>query len=122
MICGNTRLSCIEGRKITIGERCMFSDCIEIRTGDSHSILNEQGHRINPSRDVTIGQHVWVGQGVTILKGVYIHQDSILGTKAVVVKSTTNGGVVIAGNPAKIVKENVNWDVARLPIGENFNE
>ena len=122
LICGETKLSCIEGRKIHIGERCMFSDGIDVRTGDSHSILNKEGKRINPSADVCIGDHVWVGHGVTILKGVSIVQNSILGTRAVVTKSFEEEGVVIAGNPARKIKENINWDVARLPIEEGQNE
>ena len=121
LICGETKLSCIEGCKIHIGERCMFSDEIDVRTGDSHSILNEKGKRINPSADVCIGDHVWVGHGVTVLKGVSIAKNSILGTKAVVTKSFDEEGVVLAGNPAKIVKENINWDVARLPMEEACN-
>ena len=122
LICGETKLSCIEGRKIRIGSNSMFSSGIEVRTGDSHSILNEQGKRINPSADVMIGEHVWVGQGVTILKGVSIAPNSILATKAVVTKPFTQEGVVLAGNPAKIVKENINWDVARLPMEALCNE
>lgn len=122
LICGNTRLSCIEGQKITIGERCMFSDGIEVRTGDSHSILNEQGKRTNPSDDVIIDDHVWVGQDVTILKGVRIAQNSILATKAVITKAFEQKGVLLAGNPAKIVKEHINWDVARLPVEEHCDE
>lgn len=121
LICGDSKLSCIEGSKITIGKDCMFSDGIEVRTGDSHSILSKEGKRINASKSVVIGEHVWIGQGVTILKGVSIAKNSILGTKAVVTKSFDEEGVVLAGNPAKIVKENINWDVARLPMEEACN-
>ena len=122
LICGATKLSCIEGRKICIGERCMFSSGIDLRTGDSHSILDEKGKRINPSADICIGDHVWVGEGVTVLKGVSISRNSILGTKAVVTKSFEEEGIVIAGIPAHKIKGNINWDVARLPIEEGQNE
>lgn len=121
LICGDTKLSCIEGCMITIGKDCMFSDGIEVRTGDSHSILSIEGKRINPSKSVAIGEHVWVGQGVTILKGACVSKDSILATMAVVTKAFTQEGVVLAGNPAKIVKENISWDVARLPMEEASN-
>ncbi len=121
LICGRTKLSCIEGKKIIIGEGCMFSDNIEVRTGDSHSILDENGRRINPSFDVKIDNHVWVGHGATILKGVHILENCIIGTQAVVTKSFDEKGIVLAGNPARKVKENISWDVKRLPI-EDANE
>lgn len=116
LICGETKLSCIESTRISIGEDCMFSNAIDVRTGDSHSILDENGKRINPSKDVIINDHVWIGHGVTILKGATVSRDSICATKAVVTKEFTQPNVVIAGNPAKIIKENINWDKARLPI------
>ena len=116
LICGETKLSCIEGKRITIGKECMFSSGIEIRVGDSHSILDENGKRINPSKDVIVDDHVWVGQGVTILKGARIPKDSICATKSVITKEFSQPNVVLAGNPVKVVKENINWDKARLPI------
>ena len=122
LICGATKLSCIEGSRIRIGKNSMFSSGIEIRTGDSHSILNESGKRVNPSKDVNIDDHVWVGEGVTVLKGVSVAKNTILATKAVVTKSFEEEGIVLAGNPAKKVKEHINWDVARLPIEEGENE
>lgn len=68
-ICGRTHLATIEGEKISIGKQCLFSSSIVVRTGDSHSILDEDGNRINPSKSVMIGDHVWIGNQVTILKG-----------------------------------------------------
>lgn len=116
MICGKTEMFCLEGSKIIIGESCMFSTNVYFTTSDRHSILDENGKRINPSKDVIINDHVWIGHGVTILKGATVSRDSICATKAVVTKEFTQSNVVIAGNPAKIIKENINWDKARLPI------
>ena len=113
VICGSTRLSVMEGTKIIIGERCLFSDEIDIRTGDSRSITDLNGNRLNSSRDVCIGDKVWIGHGVTLLKGSRIPNKSIVGTGAVVTKEFDQDHVVIAGNPAKIVKENVDWEFNR---------
>ena len=122
LICGDTKLSCIEGCKIRIGENCMFSSGIEIRTGDSHSILDGEGKRINPSKDVIISNHVWIGEGVTVLKGVTIEEDSIVGTKSVVTKPILQKGVIIAGSPAKVVKEGVGWSYKRVAVGETVDD
>ena len=91
-----------------------ISSEIVIRTGDSHSVLNESGERINPAKDVVIGNHVWIGHRVLITKGVSIPENSIVGTGAILTKAIDKCGVVIAGVPAKIVKENINWNSKRL--------
>ena len=122
MVCGQTQLSCIEGTKIEIGKDCMFSSGIYVATGDAHSILNEKGERINPSIDITFKDHIWVGYHATILKGVTIEKDSIVGARAVVTKAFDKQGVALAGSPAKIVKENISWDATRLPIKESYEQ
>lgn len=113
---GNVHLACIEGKSIKIGKNCMFSANISLRTGDSHSIVNLQGQRINPSKDVSIGDHVWVGNTVLVTKGVNVLNDSIVGTGSVVTRCFTESNVVIAGNPAVIVKRNISWERKRLPL------
>lgn len=97
-----------------VGNDCLFSSEIVIRTGDSHSILNETGTRINPAKDVVIGNHVWVGHRALITKGVSIPENCVVGTGAVVTKPIDKSGTVIAGVPAKIIKENINWCGERL--------
>ena len=96
-------------RKIEIGEDCMFSYGIEVRTGDSHSIIDrESGKRINFAKDITISDHVWVGAKATILKGCKIGKNSIISTGAIVTKDVT-ANTIVAGVPAKTVKTNINW-------------
>ena len=117
-ICGNTHLACIEGKTIEIGEDCLFSSDIVVRTGDSHSILNMDGKRTNPSMDVHIGNHVWIGNRVIVLKGSLINHNSIVATGAIVTKKFNEINVILGGNPAKIIKECVNWDGERVPLDE----
>ena len=111
---GKIHLACTEGKNITIGEDCLFSSNIVIRTGDSHSVVDNYGNRINFAKDVKIGNHVWVGHKVLINKGVEISDNSIIGTGAVVTKAFTQSNVCIAGNPAKIVKDNISWVNERI--------
>ena len=68
--CGKTHLAAIEGTKIKFGDRCLLSSNLHFATGDSHSILDLSGERINPSKDIVIEDHVWIGTKVTCLKGV----------------------------------------------------
>lgn len=108
-------LAAIEGCAVKVGRDCLFSSNIYAATGDSHSVLDAaDGRRINPSKDILIGDHVWIGQGVTLTKGVSIGRDSIIGGGSVVTKSFEDSNVAIAGNPAKIVKRDINWDYNRI--------
>jgi acetyltransferase-like isoleucine patch superfamily enzyme len=97
------------GLVISIGEDCMFSKNIAITTTDSHSIIDKSsGRRINKPANVTIGDHVWLGVGCHILKGVSIGNNSIIGAGSVVTKSVPEYSIA-AGNPVRNVKSNISW-------------
>ncbi len=63
-------LHACEGRKIVIGEDCMFFAGIYISTTDFHSMfdVNTQ-ERLNPAKNVINGNHVWLESDVSVLKG-----------------------------------------------------
>lgn len=104
------------GSKIHIGNDCMFAYDIDVRTGDSHSVINaETGRRTNFAADVIIGDHVWICAHVSILKGVTIARDSIVGTGSVVSSKYNLPGTMIAGNPSRASKFGVTWSRARIP-------
>ncbi len=101
--------------KITIGKDCMFAYDIDIRTGDSHSIISvENNERINFAEDISIGNHVWVGAHCMLLKGSIISDDSIVATGSIVTKKFNSNGIIIAGNPAKEIKNNITWSRKRI--------
>jgi acetyltransferase-like isoleucine patch superfamily enzyme len=101
-------------KKITIGEDCMFSSNIEFRTGDSHSIMDTlTNRRINYAQNIEVGNHVWIGAHSIILKAVKIGNNSIIGTKSIVTKDIPSNALV-AGVPAKIIKNNIDWVRERI--------
>lgn len=114
LITGQTHLAVIEGTKIIIGCDCLFSSNIDLRTGDSHSILDENGKRINKSKDIVVGNHVWIGTKTILLKGSCLADNSILGAGSVLSKAITERNVAVAGNPAQIIKRNINWEKERI--------
>lgn len=105
-----SHFSCMEGTFIRIGNDCLFSAEVTCRTGDSHSIIDKSGKRINHSQNIIIENHVWAGAKATFLKGAYVPADSVVAMLSVVTKSFQKSGVVLAGIPSHIVKENINWD------------
>lgn len=103
------------GSKVTIGRDCMFSYNIDLRTGDSHSIIDVKSReRANHAKDIAIGDHVWVAARSSILKGVSIANNSVVGMGAVVTRPFSESGVVLAGNPARIVKSGITWSRERI--------
>lgn len=96
--------------EITIGNDCLFASEIDIWASDTHSITDLEGNLINYGGKIEIGNHVWIGKGVKISKKVKISDNSIVGWASVVSKKFEESNVVIAGNPAKIVKQNVDWN------------
>jgi len=98
------------GSKVEIGEDCQFAYDIDLRTGDSHSIIDATSkERLNHAKDIYIGKHVWVAAHSILLKGVSILEDSVVATGSVVTKGFEEKGVIIAGNPAKIVRRQISW-------------
>ncbi len=103
------------GSKVEIGEDCLFAYDTDIRTGDSHSIIDAiSNERLNYGKDVAIGKHVWVAAHCILLKGSSVLEDSVVATGSVVTKRFEEKGVVIAGNPAKIVKRHISWSRKRI--------
>lgn len=104
-----------EAGTITIGEDCMFSDDVMLSNSDMHSIVDlNTGKRVNWAADITIEDHVWLGLGVTVLKGVRIGHDSVIGASSLVA-SDIPPHVVAAGVPAKVVRTDVTWSRQLLP-------
>lgn len=99
----NVQITC--GDTIEIGEDATIGRDVCIRSYDGHTI-EEDGYQI--SAPIKIGKHVWIGQGATILKGVTIGDGAIVASGAIVTKDVP-AHALVAGVPAKIIKENIKW-------------
>lgn len=96
------------GTTITIGNDCLISGAVNIRTSDSHSILDADGNRLNPEKDIVIRDRVWFGKDVTVMKGCVIGNDVVVGTLSLVCKEVPSN-TVVAGIPARVIRENTTW-------------
>jgi acetyltransferase-like isoleucine patch superfamily enzyme len=97
-----------------IHKDCMLAKYVEIRTGDSHSIVDkETGKRINKAANVCIEEHVWIGAHAKILKGVTIGNNSVIGTASVVTKDVPEGSIA-SGVPARVIRTGISWDRKRI--------
>ncbi len=98
-------------KEIEIGDECAIGFDVKIFDDDFHPIieLEKVGEYFSstPSK-VTIENHVWIGAGCTILKGVTIGSGSIIAAGTVVTKDVPPNSL-IGGNKAQILKEETTW-------------
>lgn len=88
--------------KIVIGKGTMIAQGTGIITSN-HDVynLNERAK----CEDVLIGESCWIGMNSMILPGVILGNNTIVGAGSVVTRSFPEGNCIIAGNPAKMIKQ-----------------
>lgn len=103
------------GKNVFINSGCHFQDQGGIKIGDGtfigpNVVLATLNHGIEPKKrgnlypkPIIIGNSVWIGGNVSILPGVVLGDNVIVGAGAVVTKSFP-ANVIIGGIPAKIIK------------------
>lgn len=110
---GTCQLAACEGTAIQIGNDCMFSHDIYIRTTDSHSII-KNNKRINKARNIIIGNHVWIGMQTLILKGSNIPDGCIIGARSTISSSDMEKKCIYAGHPIKLINKEIEWKRERI--------
>jgi acetyltransferase-like isoleucine patch superfamily enzyme len=98
-----------------IGKNVMIAFGTTIMDYDGHPIFQtkeeeeqERDTYGGTAKPITIEDNVWIGFKSTILKGVTIGAGSIVGAYSCVTKDVPPN-CMVAGNPARIIKENISW-------------
>lgn len=107
------------GAEIIIGDNCGFSGTVigafssirlgnNVRCGANTLITDSDWHpgdpRVGPAKPIVIGDNVWLGYGVVVMKGVTIGENSVIGAGSIVSRDIP-ANVIAAGNPCKVVKQ-----------------
>lgn len=110
---GNYGLHIVCRKKVTLGTDVLVSWNCTILDSDGHEIIDANGIKINTDKDVVIGNHVWIGSDVTILKGSYIIDDCVLGSNSVVhQKCDVSNSVYITDSKMRAVsRDNIYWKI-----------
>lgn len=104
----NCRSNIKIGKNVMIGYQSIIMDY------DGHTIYETDNISENnylyggATKPIIIGDNVWIGSRAIILKGVKIGSGSIVGAYSCVTSDVPENSIV-AGNPAKIIKENIKW-------------
>lgn len=107
--CGITGLTnLIIAHSLEIGRHSVVSWGCEFVDSDWHA-LDYPDKREVDDPGIVIGEHVWIGSHVKLLKGVRIGSGSVVAAGSVVTRPFPEERVLIAGNPAQIVRRDVRW-------------
>lgn len=126
--------NCDYGSNITVGDNfytntnCCILDCAKVTFGNNvwigpnvgiytpeHAFNNkERSDGYERSLPVTIGDNVWICGGVSIVGGVTIGKNSIIGAGSVVTKDVPEG-VLAVGNPARVLRKITDEDKIVFP-------
>lgn len=97
------------GSNVLIGWDCEFAD------GDAHKIYDstdfDKKERKNVNKPIIIGDRVWFSAHVKTLKGVIVGNDTVIAEGTVLSKSFRENNIVVGGNPPKILKKDIVWEI-----------
>lgn len=90
---------------IEIGYGVYMGENVIIRDSDNHEIIREN---YSMTKEIVIGNHVWIGEGAKILKGVHIGDGAVVVAGAIVTKDVPKN-CLVGGIPAMVLRENLMW-------------
>lgn len=96
-------------KHVEIGDNCRISWNSQIIDTDFHRVFDEDRNHINPDKEIIIGNNCWIGNHSFVLKGTRLNDMVILASNSMVNKQFLESNVILAGNPAKVIKTAITW-------------
>lgn len=93
----------LDAAKVTIGDNCLIGPQTGLYTAVHPMESKRRAANYMHGEPITIGDNVWFGGHCTVLPGVTIGNNAVIGAGSVVTKDVPDNAVV-AGNPARILK------------------
>lgn len=94
----------MDGAPIRIGSHCFIGPNCGIYTAIHPLLAEERNRGLEKAKPIVIGDHVWIGADVTILPGVTIGENAVIGAKSVVT-SDIPSHVTAVGNPCRVLRK-----------------
>lgn len=111
----NHNVTILDGAKVSFGDNVFIApDCVFSTAG--HPLDTEQRNQgLEIALPITVGNNVWIGMHVSVLPGVTIGNDVVIGAGSVVNRDIPDG-VVAAGNPCRVIRKITEEDKKKYPI------
>jgi acetyltransferase-like isoleucine patch superfamily enzyme len=106
---------------LLVGDDFISAVDLRIKLNDGHIIYDNQSRLcLNRTQfGVVIGDHVWCGEDVLIMKDAYIPNNCVIGARSLITKKDFEPYSIIAGHPAQTLKTGINWNIKNY---SNMNE
>ncbi len=105
----NFVLSCAS--EIIFEKNCLLGWNVTVIDGDGHSISRKGTKEMeNAPAPIHVGKHVWISSNASVLKGSSIPEESVVSMNALVTRKFEEPNVILAGVPAKQIKNEIQWD------------
>lgn len=109
----NTNLVILDGAKVTIGNNVFIAPSVGIYTAGHPLDVESRNAGLEYAYPISIGNNVWIGAQVSILPGVTIGDNAVIGAGSVVTKNIP-ANVLAVGNPCRVLREIKNEDRASI--------
>ncbi|MGH4038745.1 MAG: acyltransferase [Sphaerochaeta sp.] len=106
-VTGKTTIIC--RKKIEFSENCLLSWDTLIMDTDAHTIVSENGEK-NVNKRIKFGENTWICAKSNVLSGSELARNTVIGCGSVVKGVCEEENVVLAGNPARVVKRGIDWN------------
>ncbi len=110
-VSANSQFVCY--KSVIVGRDVQFAwDCL-VMDSDTHTIYGPgiPRKKVNPDKEVCIGDNVWIGCRTTILKGTCVPDNCVIGATSLVLGAKFETRSIILGSPAKSVKAIGGWEL-----------
>ena len=98
-------------RYVKIGDSNLFANDVHLLGVTEHLVFNIHTHELlNKEDNIVIGNHNWIGKNTTFLTKAHIFDNSVVGLSSVVTKKFDKSNIMIAGNPARVRREEIYWE------------
>lgn len=106
----NTNCTLLDCATITIGDNVLFGPNVSLYTPNHAFDAEERIEGWEQALPISIGDNVWLGESVTVVGGVPIGENTVIGAGSVMTKDIS-ANVLAAGNPCRVIREitEANW-------------
>jgi maltose O-acetyltransferase len=94
----------LDNNEVRIGDNAMIGPSVQIYTAAHDLQAETRNQGWETAKPVVIEENVWIGGGAILLPGVTIGRNAVVGAGAVVSRNVP-ANTVVAGNPARVIRE-----------------